>query len=504
MISNVLTYLERSAARCPDKTAFAGVDDALTFAQLQTAAQSAGTLFAQHTGVRRPVVFFMDKSPLCVAGFLGAVYAGCFYVLLDPKHPLPRIQTVLGVLCPALLVTDSANAEKAHTLGFEGEILLLENACNTPIHADALAAIRAQATDADPLYTNFTSASTGVPKGVVVCHRSVLDFIEHFTQIFSITQADVLGNQAPFDFDVSVKDIYSGLATGATVEIIPRGFFSFPTKLMDFLCERNVTVLTWAVSALCFVTTMKGLAYKVPHTVNKIIFSGEVMPVKHLNIWQKFLPDALYANVYGPTEITCNCLYYIIDRPFSEHELLPLGKAFPNETVFLLDEEDKLVTQPNVLGEICIGGSCLALGYYADPERTAQSFVQNPLHNSYRDPVYRSGDLAQYSASGELFYASRKDFQIKHMGHRIELGEIEHAIQGVAGVERVCCLFWESKQRIVAFYEGAADKKAVLSAVRASLPTFMLPNSFVPLAHLPMTANGKIDRALLQKEHFAG
>ena len=152
------------------------------------------------------------------------------------------------------------------------------------------------------------------------------------------------------------------------------------------------------------------------------------MPVKHLNIWKKYLPEAMYVNVYGPTEITCNCTYHIIDREYEPGENLPIGKPFPNEKVFLLDEEDREVTKPGEKGEICVSGTALSLGYYNNPEQTAKAFVQNPLNQSYLEPIYRTGDLAYYGEDGNLYFASRKDFQIKHMGHRIELGEIETAL----------------------------------------------------------------------------
>lgn len=319
----------------------------------------------------------------------------------------------------------SSIANRHQALPFRGSLVVLEDIRNTFPDHSALLRIRELAADTDPLYAIFTSGSTGVPKGVAVCHRSVLDFIPQFTALMGIEEEDVLGNQAPFDFDVSVKDIYSALYSGATVHIIPRAYFSFPTKLMDYLCERRVTTLVWAVSAMCFVSTMRGFDYRVPADVRKVIFSGEVMPVKHLNIWRTFLPRAKYFNVYGPTEITCNCTYYAIERSFSEEEILPIGRPFPNERVFLLDEEDHLVTAPGALGELCVSGTALALGYYNDPERTAQVFVQNPLHHRYPETIYRTGDLARYDQDGNLVYVSRKDFQIKHMGHRIELGEID-------------------------------------------------------------------------------
>ena len=170
--------------------------------------------------------------------------------------------------------------------------------------AETLDPDEALLTDADksafdlmPLYVNFTSGSTGTPKGVAVGQNSVVDFINEFTKVFDITSEDVIANQAPFDFDVSVKDIYSGIFTGARVQLIPREYFSNPTRLMDYLTDNKITTIIWAVSAMCFVSIMNGLDYKTPENLNKIMFSGEVMPVKHLNKWRQYLPDATYVNL---------------------------------------------------------------------------------------------------------------------------------------------------------------------------------------------------------------
>ena len=167
------------------------------------------------------------------------------------------------------------------------------------------------------------------------------------------------------------------------MQIIPKKMFSFPTTLLDYLEERKVTTLIWAVSALCIVTTLNGFEYKRPSAINKVIFSGEVMPIKHLNAWREQYPDSMFVNVYGPTEITCNCTYYIVDRNYELDETLPMGKAFPNERVFLLDEEDKLIepTMQGKIGEICVTGTAVTLGYFNNWEKTNQAFVQNPLNN---------------------------------------------------------------------------------------------------------------------------
>ena len=284
------------------------------------------------------------------------------------------------------------------------------------------------------------------------------------------------------------------------MQIIPRVYFSKPAMLMDYLSDSNVTVLIWAASAMCFVSIMNGFGHKIPEKVRKVMFSGEVLPIKHLNVWKNYLPNAEFVNLYGPTEITCNCTYYVLpNKAYSEDEILPIGKPFPNEKVFLLDEENRLVTKTGVQGEICVAGTALALGYYNDFERTNQSFVQNPLNSSYHERIYRTGDLGRYDEDGNLFYISRKDFQIKHLGHRIELGEIEAVTTAKSGVSRVCCLYDDEKKRILMFYTGEREKLDLIKELRTALPPFMLPNSVVRLDDMPLNKNGKIDRNALKE-----
>ena len=504
MIRNILDYLEQSARHYPDKIAFADEMSTCTYKELWETARSVGTKLANYVPPRSPVPVFMEKRVETIYAFLGAVYAGCFYVLLDPKLPLERLKQILQTLQSEVLVLHPDYEKQFKALEYERNVVNILEALQEEEDAVLLEAIREQRLDIDPLYAIFTSGSTGIPKGVLVSHRSVIDFMEEFVDIFGITDKDVIGNQAPLDFDVSVKDIYSTLKTGATMQIIPKKMFSFPTKLLDYLDEREITTLIWAVSALCIVTTLKGLEYKVPQKVNKIIFSGEVMPIKHLNEWKKYLPDALYANVYGPTEITCNCTYYIVDREFQPGESLPIGQPFPNEKVFLLDEGNQLVREAGKKGEICVSGTALSLGYYRNPEQTKKVFVQNPLNEKYLESRYRTGDMAYYGHDGYLYFASRKDFQIKHMGHRIELGEIELAMEMAEGIRRACCTYDEPENKIIAFYEGEAEKRQIVRALGKKLPAYMIPNVWVKLDRLPITKNGKIDRKKMLKEYREG
>ena len=353
------------------------------------------------------------------------------------------------------------------------------------------------------MYCNFTSGSTGVPKGVLIAHRSVIDFIDCFVPLFELSENDVFGNQAPFDFDVSVKDIYSSLKVGGTLVIIPKSYFMFPNSVMDMIEKNGVTTLIWAVSALTLLSRLHGLKYKAPESINKIMFSGEQMPVKQLNNWRSYYPNAKYVNLYGPTEITCNCTYHILDREYSGEERVPIGRAFPNERVFLLDEDNNLVTpeQTGVSGEICVAGTAVGLGYYGNPEMTDRAFTVNPLNPYFKEMIYHTGDLAYYGEDGLLYFAGRKDFQIKHMGHRIELEEIESVLSSVNLVEQACCFFDEKRGKVVGCYVGSDDKKAILATMKKKVPEYMVPNVLVCMDELPLTKNGKTDRKKLMESY---
>ena len=498
-MTNILEYLERSAQLYPEKPALVDERQSITFAQALEDSRRVGSSLALSLAKGQPVAVYMEKSVENLCAFWGIVYAGGFYVSFNTQLPTSRLQQMQSVLQAPFVITDEEHRAALEEVFPPHRILLYQDLVKSAVDRALLAQIRQRHVDTAPLYANFTSGSTGVPKAVVVGHRSTLDFIDHFCPIFSITQKDVIANQAPFDFDVSVKDIYSALATGATLVLVPRPLFSQPQQLLDFLCEHRATTLIWAVSALCLITTVHGLDYRTPETVNKVLFSGEVMPAKHLKIWMEHLPRAQFVNLYGPTEITCNCTYHIIDRERSYPDGIPMGQAFPNEDVFLLDGDDQLVTSPNVVGEVCVRGSALALGYYRNPDQTAAAFPNNPLNPCYPERIYRTGDLARYSTLGELHFCGRKDFQIKHMGHRIELEEIERAVSNLPGVHRCCCVFHSEKHRLYAFYQGELTSKELRLQLLPTLPPYMIPNVFRQVDQFPMNKNGKIDRTLLMK-----
>jgi len=502
MKNTVLDCFETTVEQFEDKIAFSDISESISFSILREKSRRIGTALLKIKGQASVIAFYMDKSVSTIVGFLGAVYAGCAYTQINLRYPAERVQAIIDAVSPCVVVTDREHLQEFSSMNIcSVKAVLFEELIDEEINQELLKIERAKLTDMQPLYINFTSGSTGKPKGVAVGHRSVIDFIDNFVEIFKITECDEIANQAPFDFDVSVKDIYSGLFTGATVHIIPTSYFMKPLELMDFLCDRRTTVWIWAVSALCFITTMNALEYRKPESLRTIMFSGEVMPIKHLNKLRNYLPNVQYVNLYGPTEITCNCTYYVVNREFNNEERLPIGIPFPNEKVFLLDVNNRIVTESGEKGELCVSGSALALGYYHDAAKTSEVFVQNPNNCNYIELIYKTGDIVEVGSDGQLYYSCRKDNQIKHLGHRIELSEIELIMGAVEGVDRVCCFFDASKDRITAVYTGNAEKREIIYYLSEKIPHYMIPQLFYWMDSFPINKNGKIDRKMLQTNY---
>ena len=496
MRRNVLEYLEATAPRLPDKVAFSDGVDSLTFGQLSQAAQGIGTFLARRGCKREPVAVFMERSPRTIAAFFGTVYSGCYYVPIDEEMPLFRVELIFQTLRPRVILCDGKTREAAEKLAAGAEVIDYGEAACTPPAASLLVAIRSQQLDTDPLYVVFTSGSTGTPKGVVACHRSVIDYIEQLSAALGFSEDTVFGNQTPLYFDACLKELYPTLKFGATAYLIPRSLFLAPIRLVDYLNEHKINTVCWVASALTMISGFKVLDKKIPQYLRTVAFGSEVFPIRQLKRWRAALPEASFTNLYGPTECTGMSCFYHVDREFEDDEAIPIGRPFPNTGILLLTQDDREAA-PGEVGEICIRGTCLTMGYYRMPEKTAESFVQNPLNDAYPELIYRTGDLGRYNERGELVFVSRKDYQIKHMGHRIELQEIEAAAARHPQAAAVCAVYHREKDRIVLYHTGEAGSGELAAFLREKLPRYMIPNRMEWLEQMPLTPNGKIDRKLL-------
>ncbi len=500
-MTNILQYLEATVRRVPNKVAFKNEAESLTFGEVVTKAKAIGSFLATKGYYKAPVSVFMKKHPNTIATFFGAVYGGCYYIPLDDEMPRHRIELILNSLDAGAMICDKETLDLAKEFNFKGEIFCFEEICDFEINDAALTSIRDAQLDIDPIYIVFTSGSTGVPKGVMACHRSVIDYIEELCAVLKFDENSVFGNQTPLYFDACLKEIIPTIKYGATTVLIPKQLFMFPIKLVEFLNEYEINTLCWVVSALTMISAFRTFDKIKPLYLKTIAFASEVFPIKQFNIWKGVLPNCRFINLYGPTETTGICCYYEVDREFSEDETLPIGRPFKNTEVILLNDKDERA-KVGEQGEICIRGTRLTLGYYKNPEKTAEAFVQNPLNKLYPELIYRTGDLGKLNDRGELTFMSRKDFQIKHMGHRIELGEIEVIINMHESVNTACCIFDNDKKKIVLYYVGDVASGDIAAFAKDKLPRYMVPNVIKQLDTMPLTPNGKINRNLLKEMYI--
>lgn len=498
MDTNVLDWLEVTAAACPDKPAFLDEDGAVTFADVRREARIIGTAAARlRAGRKAPIAVMSGRNAHTPAVFLGAVYAGCCYAPMDGTMPVHRLNSILNTLDTDLMIVQRAFYDKARTLEFSGEILIAEDLLEGCEDAALLADCRARARELDPLYIIFTSGSTGTPKGVITAQHSLMCYIEDYAGVMGIAREDVLGNQSPLDYIAAVRDIYLPLRFGATTAIIPKELFMSPERLFEYMNDKGVTAVGWSVSALTVPAALGAFECSVPQHLRKVCFSGSVMPCSCLRQWQLALPQARFVNQYGPTEATASCTYYVVPGLVEDTDVLPIGKPYPHYEVFLLSEQNEAVPDGEI-GEICVKGPILALGYYNSREKTAESFLQNPLNRAYDERIYKTGDLGHFAPDGNLMFHGRKDRQVKHLGHRVELGEIDLAAAKVPGVEEACALYDQEHEQIWLFYTGAdVTKRDIAVALRADLPGVMVPRKIEQLDAMPRLDNGKTDMRAL-------
>jgi D-alanine--poly(phosphoribitol) ligase subunit 1 len=502
MITNILTYLEESAAKYPSKVAVADDKNFVTFSEWNQYSRNIGTAISEATNgaLRKPVLVFVDRRYEGLVGFMGVVQSGNFYVPIDCKMPDQRVKLISDALQPvaAITVTDKDD-QILDQIDFAGARFRYEEVINYVADDQRLSEIREQMIDTDPVYSIFTSGSTGVPKGVIIAQRGIVDLAEWLVNTFDFTSDDALGNQTPFYFDGSVKDICICLKSGATLNIIGKKYFTFPKLIIPFLNDRKITACLWATSAIVLIGNSDILSVALPEHLRIVTFAGEAMPAKQLKVWMNKLPDVRFVNLYGPTEITVDCTYYEVDREFGDDEFIPIGKACHNKQILVFNDENQLV-KVGEPGELCVRGTGVALGYYNNPSKTKEVFVQNPLNSFYEDRIYRTGDIVKYNERGEMVFVSRKDFQIKHKGNRIEMGEIEVAVNSIPEVTNAACVFDQANDKIILYYTTIEGQELdIINLVKDKIPVYMFPEVINHLNVMPYNMNGKIDRVELKK-----
>ncbi len=495
-MNSAVRMLDAAAERYPDRPAVEDANGVITYRQYRDVSRHVGSGILRLNPGGRPVIVYLPKGTDALTVFMGAQYAGCPYAPVDSHAPLARLVKIAESLRPGVIVTDASLAAGLEGADLGGAVVALcEELSMTAIDEAGLEARVSRVIDADPIYIMYTSGSTGTPKGVTIPHRGIIDYAGWVVRTFGITERDVLAGQAPFYFDNSTFDIYGAIRGGAKLTLIPDSLMMYPVALPEFLRAKRVTVIFWVPTVLMNVAVSGALERVEMPDLRLVAFCGEVMHNKTLNVWRRALPGRTFANLYGPTEITDVCCYYIVDREFADSEKLPIGRGCENMRVYVL-REDGTEAGPGEMGEICVTGSGVALGYWNAPEITARAF-ERTANGEWR---YRTGDLGYVDSDGLLEFMGRRDNQIKLRGNRIELGEIEAAAMCVQGIRNAAAVFDEDAGVITLFLETSREPRlrSFNAELRKRVPQYMLPGKLVAMERLPHTANDKIDRVKLK------
>ncbi len=480
----------------------------VTFAELDRLSNQAAHFLARQ-GVARGdrVCIRLDKSTLAYSFLLGCLKLGAPYFVVDPANPVARVSHILAKCMPKLVISTS---EPPRDLVHDC-VIPVDPANPLPVlqgMPDAPCELPGDVTGADPAYIMFTSGSTGFPKGAVMSHGNLLNFIQWVRQEFSVTVNDVFTSVNPLYFDNSVFDFYGSILNGASLAPFDSATIRDPYTLLRRIDELRCTIYFSVPSLLIYFQTLRILSPQAFARVRAIVFGGEGYPKTKLKeLWESFHGRAELVNVYGPTECTCICsAYRVTEADFADLDgYPPLGGPISNFSFLVLNEAGRGVPDGET-GELYLGGPCVGLGYFNDPELTEGAFLQNPLNRYYHDRVYRTGDLVRVSPrDGKVHFVGRKDNQIKHQGYRIELGEIEHALCRISGIDEAVALHAVRDGvsviiGVVASRGGVAPEMIRREAARM-LPAYMVPGRVDVLDRLPKNANGKIDRKLLQTSY---
>jgi D-alanine--poly(phosphoribitol) ligase subunit 1 len=475
-------------------------DGVISFGELKASAlRCAAALAAHDVGHGDVVALQLPKRRMTYAMLLACLRLGAPYVFLDPRNPPGRTAQTVARLRPKLLFSE------VDTVNPFGKAITLARADNE----DWLAGFEPPADDAspsivggtDPAYIMFTSGSTGEPKGAVIPHQGVLSLMGWARTMIGVPARERFTGINPLHFDNSVFDIYCGLLNGAALVPVETSEITNPATWVKTIRAGQATVM-FAVPTLFLILDQLGLLTpKSLPDVRAFQFGGEGYPIGKLREFhRRFDGSARLINVYGPTETSCICSSIeitpeILAAPDSEFP--PLGQMHPDFTSAVLDDRQEPVPQGQV-GELWIGGPCVGLGYYANPEETASRFRQDPRQDSYRAIYYRSGDRVREDDQGLLWFQGRVDNQVKIRGHRIELEEIDLAVQSFPDVQRAVAvtLAGNDGDEIAVAYRAdrAVAAEEVLAFCKEKLPAYMRPARAVQFDELPRNANGKVDR----------
>ncbi|WP_254897294.1 non-ribosomal peptide synthetase [Amycolatopsis sp. Hca4] len=441
-----------------------------------------------------------DPGAGFVTAVLGVLWAGAAYVPLDPTLPVARLAGLLADSGAASVVVGPGFEDLAAEIaGGDTGIVVLDDA-----EDEDWAPVPAGDAGLDLAYVIFTSGSTGRPKGAMVHRRGMVNHLLAKVEDLGLAPSDVVVQNAPVTFDVSVWQMLAPLLVGGRVRVVSRVVAADPDALFGLIRDEGVSVLEVVPSLLRAALDSWDLAGQQPDLAGLrwLVVTGEALPPDLCSRWFARFPDVPLVNAYGPTECSDDVTHAVIR---SGPDVVPIGRAVRNSRLYVLGDELRPVP-PGAIGELFVGGLVVGRGYVGDPARTAAVFVADPFGEA-GTRMYRTGDRVRMRADGQLEFVERRDFQVKIRGHRVELGEIEAGLAAHAGVgEAVVTVHGTGNdRRLVAYVTGTATADELREHLTAQLPAYMVPGAYLVLDRFPLTAHGKIDRkALPAPEQQAG
>jgi amino acid adenylation domain-containing protein len=502
--------IERQIERAPDQVAVVFKDQSFTYRHLNERANQLAHHLRKHgVGPGAVVGICVERSLEMEVALLAILKAGGAYMPLDPEYPSERLAWMLDDAKPPIVLSQQAVADRLPLQAIP--VFLLDSEWHK-LESESTSNPGVAVRPADLAYVIYTSGSTGKPKGVLNVHQGIVNRLLWMQSEYNLTPADRVLQKTPYSFDVSVWELFWPLMTGATLVMAQPGGHRDPSYLAQLMLQEKITTTHFVPSMLrAFLETA---AIPKHSSLRQVFCSGEALAADLQNRFFQ-MSDAALHNLYGPTEAAVDVTYWACRRD-DPRLFVPIGRPIANIQIYILDA--RLQPAPlGVAGELHIGGIGVARGYLNRPELTAERFIPDPFRSApvggpALDPavrLYKTGDLARYLPGGEIEYLGRLDHQVKIRGFRIELGEIEAVIRQSPGILETVVVAREDTpgdKRLVAYVALAKpdslNADELRESLRTSLPEHMIPAAFVPLAELPLTSSGKIDRRALPAPNY--